>query len=137
MISFNLQCANDHVFEAWFKDSAAYDSQVAAKALACPGCGNSKIEKAIMAPNITGKSNAKSTDISPEMMQTALVKLRETVEANCDNVGADFPEEARKIHYGEVEHRDIYGQASAEEAQELSEEGVEFGRIPWAPRTDS
>ena len=137
MISFNLQCAKDHVFEAWFKDSAAYDSQVAAKALSCPSCGDSKIEKAIMAPNIGNKSNKKSTDISPEMMQTALVKLRETVEANCDDVGAEFPEEARKIHYGEVEHRDIYGQASEEEAQELAEEGVEFGRIPWAPRTDS
>jgi hypothetical protein len=59
------------------------------------------------------------------------------VEDNCDYVGPEFPEEARKIHYGEAEHRNIYGEATMEEALDLSEEGVEFGRVPWVPRADS
>ena len=140
MISYDLRCAKDHVFEAWFRNSDAYGEQVKKKAVACPVCGSTKVEKTIMAPRIAkgdgGKSRG-SDEISPEAMQQMLVKIRETVEENCDYVGADFPEEARKIHYGETEQRDIYGEASDQEATELADEGIEFGRIPWVPRADS
>jgi hypothetical protein len=135
MISYNLRCAKDHVFEAWFQSSAAYEEQVAKKSVSCPSCGSKKVEKSIMAPRVA--TSSKSDELTPEKMQTMLVKLRETVEENCDYVGSEFPEEARKIHYGETEHRDIYGEASEQEAEDLSEEGIEFGRIPWAPRSDS
>jgi len=134
MISFNLRCAKDHVFEAWFKDSNALEKQVKAKALQCPSCGDSKIEKALMSPNIAARHDR---SIPPEKLHNALMDLRKTVEDNCDYVGSEFPEEARKIHYGEAGHRNIYGEATAEEARELAEEGVEFGRVPWAPQTDS
>ncbi len=137
MISFNLRCAKDHVFEAWFQNSAAFEEQVARKSVACPSCGSKKVEKSIMAPRIARGGSGKSDDISPEKMQTMLVKLRETVEENCDYVGGEFPEEARKIHYGEAEHRNIYGEASENDVEELTEEGIEFGRIPWVPTTDS
>ena len=139
MISYDLRCAKEHIFEAWFQNSTTYEEQVAKKAVACPVCGSTKVEKSIMAPNIAKSDggSGESDDISPEKVKTMLVKLRQTVEENCDYVGEAFPEEARKIHYGESDHRDIYGEASEQDAEELSEEGIEFGRIPWVPRTDS
>ena len=93
-----------------------------------------------MAPRIAkgdSGSSCGSDEISPEAMQQMLSKIRDTVEENCDYVGSDFPEEARKIHYGETEQRDIYGEASDKEASDLADEGIEFGRIPWVPRADS
>ena len=137
MISYDLRCAKDHVFEAWFRNSDAYDKQVKKKAGACPVCGSTKVEKTIMAPRIAKGDSGGSDNVSPEAMQQMLVKLRKTVEENCDYVGADFPEEARKIHYGETEQRDIYGEASEKEASELADEGIECGRIPWVPQADS
>ena len=140
MISYDLRCANDHEFEAWFRNSKAYGEQVKKKAVACPVCGSTKVEKTIMAPRIAkgdSDSSRGSDEISPEAMQQMLSKIRDTVEENCDYVGSDFPEEARKIHYGETEQRDIYGEASDKEASDLADEGIEFGRIPWVPRADS
>ncbi|MEX2616884.1 MAG: DUF1178 family protein [Alphaproteobacteria bacterium] len=138
MISFNLRCAKDHVFEAWFKDSASYDEQVKRKALSCPSCGGTTIEKGVMAPNISRGSGRRKSDNmpSPAQLRAALLELRTVVEKNCDYVGSEFPEEARKIHYGETDQRNIYGEATAEEATELAEEGIEFGRIPWVSSTD-
>jgi hypothetical protein len=138
MISFNLRCAKDHVFEAWFKDSASFDEQVKRKAVSCPSCGGTKIEKGVMAPNISrGSSRGTSHNMpSPADIRAALLELRSAVEQNCDYVGTEFPEEARKIHYGEADRRNIYGEATAEEATELVEEGIEFGKIPWLPSTD-
>jgi hypothetical protein len=134
MISYDLRCGKDHVFEAWFQNSAAYDEQVAKKRVSCPVCGSTRIEKSIMAPSVARSGGG---DLSPQEMKRMLVKLRETVEANCDYVGPDFPEEARKIHYGEADQRSIYGEATAQEASELAEEGIEFGCVPWVERTDS
>ena len=134
MISFNLRCTKDHVFEAWFKDSSAFDKQVKAKALHCPSCGDVKIEKALMSPNIAAR---RDSGLPPEKLHNALAAIRKTVEDNCDYVGSEFREEARKIHYGEADHRNIYGEATASEVLDLTDEGVEFGRMPWVPRTDS
>lgn len=137
MISYDLRCAEDHVFEAWFRNSDAYADQVKKKAVACPVCGSTKVEKSIMAPSIAKSDGGKSGEVTPEMMKTMLVQLRKSVEANCDYVGGAFAEEARKIHYGEAEQRNIYGEASEEDAGELADEGIEFGRIPWVQQTDS
>ena len=139
MIVFNLRCAKDHVFEAWFRDSATYDDQVAARKVACPACGSIKIVKAPMAPNIATSRESAATKAAmlPAEMMLKLRELRSEVEKNSDHVGDAFPEEARKIHYGETERRNIHGDATAEEARELNDEGVEFGVIPWVPRTDS
>ncbi len=140
MISFNLRCDNDHVFEAWFKDSKTFDAQAKKRQVECPVCGDRKVAKAVMAPNIaTSKGRAATKDDTPTPVEVrdALVKLREHVEANAENVGDRFPEEARKIHYGEVEERGIYGNATDEEAKELTEEGVKVAKLPWIERTDS
>ena len=140
MILYDLKCKNEHLFEGWFRDSATYDAQVKAGELLCPACGSKKISKAPMAPRIA-KSGDKQRDDSvrtqAETARKALQELRNKVEQNCDYVGADFPEEARRIHYGESDARGIYGESSKEEARELREEGIEVQRIPWVPRGDS
>jgi hypothetical protein len=140
MILFDLTCRNGHVFEGWFRDGAAYEAQRRGRKVTCPVCGSAKIAKAPMAPAISigqggDKPAANRKRISDTMRE--LRKLREQVEANCEYVGPRFPEEARAIHYGESEKTGVYGEASPEEARELSEEGIPVARIPWVPRQDS
>ncbi len=132
MISFNLRCGGDHTFEAWFQDGAAYERQAAAGEVACPICADTTVEKAPMAPRVASGKAREATTI-----RQALTELRQHVEANCENVGDKFADEARKIHYGEAERRDIYGKASDEEAQALEDEDIAFSRLPVLPRADS
>ena len=149
MIVFDLRCGKDHVFEAYFADSATYERQAEAREIACPFCGDVKIAKAPMAPNIAVNNKARGEPAadkakapvgqppSPPEMARAMVTLRRMrgyIEQNFDHVGPSFPEEARKIHYGEAESRNIYGDATKEEAGALAEEGIEIGEIPWVPR---
>lgn len=142
MIVFDLVCSNSHTFEAWFPDSRAFERQRRKKAVACPRCGDAKVQKALMAPNIaTSKkrvaADKRASDLAAEAMRM-LAEARRQVEDNCDYVGDKFAEEARKIHYGETEKkRAIYGQATKPEAEELRDEGIEFNEIPWVPRLDS
>lgn len=141
MIRFALKCGQDHEFESWFKDNAAYDRQVAAGHVACPLCGDTSVAKAPMAPRIAkGRSDGGRDEtlraLTGEMLGRAKA-LQEYVEANCEHVGDRFAEEARRIHYGETESREIYGNATDGEAKSLREEGVAFAQIPWLPRTDS
>lgn len=166
MIRYSLSCKNRHVFDSWFQDSSAFDRQVNRKLIACPHCGDTRIEKTIMAPQVSDskrvkrskavekvldKSVAKTGDAasaaseskSSEAMTIAspqerelrakLKELREHIVKNSDHVGARFPEEARKMHYGEIEHRSIHGEASMDEARELAEEGIEFYPVPVLP----
>lgn len=132
MILFELRCAHDHHFEGWFKDGAAYDAQVAAGEIACPECGDTAVSKAIMAPRLN-KATGQSLDAqgAAQEMRRMLVDLRQKIEQNCDYVGDQFADEARKIHYGDVEERPIYGETSAEQAAELEEEGIAVARVPW------
>jgi hypothetical protein len=136
MIVYDLKCREGHQFEAWFRDSGAYDAQVEAGEVLCPVCGCTKVQKALMAPNLSrGEAGAPAPQEDQRAAQArrALRELRRQVESNCDYVGQRFPEEARRIHYGEADPRGIYGESSAEEAEELEEEGVEVQRIPWLP----
>ena len=139
MILYDLKCRKDHVFETWFRDSAAYEEQVAAGAISCPTCGSRKIEKALMAPRIGKGDREIATKAAEHAKRYAAFasEVRRRVEDNCDYVGPKFPEEARKIHYGEAESRGIYGEASDEDASALDDEGIEVQRIPWAPREDA
>lgn len=158
MIVFDLKCSHDHIFEAWFSDSDAFEGQVLNNEVQCPVCGDSSVEKAPMAPNISagtgrgrgrsdsslktsaGEVNAKGPGPSPEQVGEAiktLRKMRDVIEKNFDYVGEKFPEEARKIHHGEVEKHNIYGDATKEETDELREEGIDVTQMPWLPRHDS
>jgi hypothetical protein len=152
MIRYSLRCERGHGFESWFQSSSAYDSQVKRKLVTCPACGSAKVEKAIMAPQIVSKKGrgnaasapAASTDVTasgstPLMMaqerelRAKLKELRDHIVKNADNVGERFPNEARKMHYGDIEHRPIYGEASPDEARSLIDEGVEVSPLPVLP----
>ena len=140
MIVFDLKCRKSHVFEAWFRDSASFEEQAAAGKVLCPVCGSKKVEKALMAPNLAkGQARDKADGESAQAaeIRRQLKNIREHVEANCDYVGAQFAEEARKIHYGEEERRGIYGETSDEEAKALEDEGVAVQKVPWLPRENS
>jgi hypothetical protein len=152
MIRYTLRCEHDHAFESWFQDSSAYDTQVKRKLVSCPVCGSHGIEKAIMAPRIVGKKGREGAAPAPAPADTGaaatstpllmaqerelrakLKELRDHIVKNADNVGESFPNEARKMHYGEIEHRPIYGEASPDEARSLIEEGVEVSPLPVLP----
>jgi len=154
MIRYALRCDHDHTFESWFEDSAAFVSQVRRRLVSCPLCNSVKVEKAIMAPRIVGKKGRATAApaqapvpaaAAPEGGATSLVmaqerelraklkELRDHIVKNADNVGERFPNEARKMHYGEIEHRPIYGEASPEEARALIDEGVEVSPLPVLP----
>ncbi len=133
MIKYDLKCEQNHRFEAWFRNSASFDEQSRTGEIACPECGTAKVEKAIMAPRLPGKANAKP----PATLRKELLKLREAVERDCDYVGPQFAEEARKIHYGETEARGIYGETTKEDAKELADEGVSFASIPWVQKENA
>jgi hypothetical protein len=156
MIRYNLRCERGHAFESWFQSSAAYESQEKRKLVNCPVCGSAKVERAIMAPRIVGKKGRDKAEPAPvaaapadtaapastptpllmaqeRELRAKLKELRDHIVKNADNVGERFPNEARKMHYGDIEHRPIYGEASPDEARALIEEGVEVSPLPVLP----
>lgn len=156
MIRYALVCERKHNFEIWFTSSADYDKQHKRGLVTCPACDSKKVEKAIMAPAIgrggrkrsgpiEAPAPATETPAAPQPEAVAMIspqeqefraklkELRDHLTSNADNVGKKFPEEARKMHYGETEHRSIYGEASPEEAKELHDEGIEFHPLPILP----
>jgi hypothetical protein len=148
MIRYALTCDKHHGFESWFKSSTAYDEQVARGLLVCPVCGSTKVEKALMAPTVARRerrSPAARTPAAEDKSPVALIsererelrgklkELRDELVKNADYVGPQFAEEARKMHYGEIEHRSIYGEASPEEAASLLDDGIEFHPLPYLP----
>lgn len=162
MIHYQLRCENSHGFDGWFRDSAAFEKQAAAGFVECPTCASTKVARALMAPAIPKKGRPARPEAPPEApkpeaqpappvpdpppavvarmpaeLRAALARLRAEVEKNCDYVGPDFAEEARRIHRGDAEPRGIYGETSPEEAEALREEGVEFASVPWVPPTDA
>jgi hypothetical protein len=141
MISFNLICTHDHEFEGWFQNSADFEAQAKKHLIECPVCGDARIEKSLMAPTVGAKGEVRAQRIEKaeqaKQLRKMLGEVRDYVETNFDDVGDEFPDEARKIYYGESEDRAIYGNASEEEASDLADEGVPVGRLPWPKRTDS
>jgi hypothetical protein len=152
MIRYNLRCERGHAFESWFQSSDIYETQEKRQLVNCPSCGSAKVERAIMAPRIvSGKSRDRAAPApapsaeattpasTPLMMaqdhelRAKLRELRDHIVKNADNVGERFPVEARKMHYGDIEHRPIYGEASPEEARSLIDEGVEVSPLPVLP----
>ena len=156
MILYALSCDNDHEFESWFPSGDAFEAQRKRGLVACPFCGSAKVEKQIMAPRVARAGKPANlpvpTPVKPDLPETspapqpvalfsekerelrAMVKaLREHVEKNAEHVGGRFPDEARKMHYGDIEHRAIYGEATTEEARALIDEGVEVSPLPVLP----
>lgn len=135
MILFDLRCANGHDFEAWFRDSATYDQQADAGAISCAICGDTEIGKALMAPAVA--TRARIDDKQAAMVLKKWREVQSQIEKNFDHVGRQFPEEARKMHYGEAEKRSIYGEATREEAKALHDEGIAVSQVPWLPPHDA
>jgi hypothetical protein len=162
MILFRLRCSKEHEFEGWFRDNAAYDRQHAKAAIECPVCGDTAVEKAPMAPRL-GRSRGERAEPaeraarpetpaatpapqspqmpdrppSPAEMRVMLREMRKQVESNCDYVGPQFAEEARRIHRGEGRTRGIYGEATPAESKKLADEGIDVACIPWVPLSDA
>ena len=155
MIRFSLRCQKGHEFEGWFRNGDTYDRQAKRGDVRCPDCGSAKVSKAIMAPAIAKGGRRAALVEAPAAeapapaeakpaaapdagevhvagkLREALREMRQFIEKNAEYVGPRFADEARKMHKGEADERSIYGEASDEEAEELKEEGIEFGRIPW------
>jgi hypothetical protein len=142
MIVFNLTCGNDHSFEGWFASAADFERQQHATQLNCPLCGNTTVSKGLHAPYVnTGSAPAvpqheKVAEKSPPVpdqyvnISAEITRMVEHLIANTEDVGSEFPEEARKIHYQEAPERKIRGNASREEVDELREEGIEVVALP-------
>ena len=159
MIRYTLACPDRHEFEVWFSSSAAFETQRAEGMLACPICGSTAIDRALMAPAVStsrkkeGRAARQETaeiaepgdsvrlaanvegDAPPPRKEVvkALRKLRKHLTRNADYVGDKFAEEARRIHYEETDKRAIYGEATREDAHEMAEEGIEFHPLPPLP----
>jgi hypothetical protein len=177
MIHYHVRCSHAHEFDGWFKDSAGFDRLSRRGLVECPTCGDTKVQRALMAPAVAtrealriplpapsppasqnpeqpqGQSQGQPPQAQPpqaqpsvptamtggaipDQMRAVLQRMRAEVEKHCDYVGPSFAEEARKIHRGEGEPRAIYGETTPEQAEALSEDGIEFSRIPWVPRAD-
>jgi hypothetical protein len=160
MIHYQLRCEQGHEFDSWFKDSAGFERQAKRGLIECPSCGAVKVERALMAPHVPSKRRRAEPEIlppkpvpvpaagpdsvpvtaggrMPDHVRAMLQRMRSEVEKNCDYVGPQFADEARKIHRGESDKRGIYGETTPEQAEKLSEEGIEVSAIPWLPRADS
>jgi hypothetical protein len=156
MIRYTLRCDRGHTFESWFQSSSVYESQEKRKLVSCPACGSPDVERAIMAPQIVSRKGRDSALAAPapiaapaadtaapastplmmaqeRELRAKLKELRDHIVKNADNVGERFPNEARKMHYGDIEHRPIYGEASPDEARALVDEGVEVSPLPVLP----
>jgi hypothetical protein len=156
MIHYNLRCKKGHAFESWFQSSSAYEVQEKRQLVSCPVCGSTEVERAIMAPQIVSKKGRESAPSEPAPtpapatevtapaptpllmaqeleLRAKLRELRDHIVKNADNVGERFPTEARKMHYGDIEHRPIFGEASPDEARSLIDEGVEVMPLPVLP----
>ncbi len=157
MIHYDLRCSHGHGFDAWFRDSAAFDAQAQAGLLECPSCGDVAVTRALMAPALARPrpepraaapepvppSAAASPPVPapvaaamPAELRARLQALRAAVERHCEDVGPAFADSARRIHRGEEPERGIYGQTTPEQAEALAEEGIEVAQIPWIPRAD-
>jgi hypothetical protein len=149
MIKYALQCDKGHGFDSWFPSGASYETQRKRGLVDCPVCGSIKVEKQIMAPSVSLKSGrtepdapaaVEAPDQAMAMMGEEAARLRgmirelhEHVKANTEDVGTRFADEARKIHYGEVEERAIRGKATFDDAQALHDEGIGFMPLPSLP----
>jgi hypothetical protein len=165
MIHYNVRCSHDHEFDGWYKDSAAFDRLCKRGLVECPVCGDVKVQRAMMAPAVSTRQAALPAPQQtptpptpapetapttqppaqpvtmaggplPDQMRAMLQRMRAEVEKRCDYVGPSFADEARKIHRGDAEPRGIYGEATPEQAEALSDDGIEVARIPWVPRAD-
>ncbi len=140
MIRYSLTCPKDHAFDSWFQSASAYDTLRAAGHLVCPICGDAAVTKTLMAPNVRparkagAGPNATSALSQPQNpTEQAFAEMRKQIEDNSEYVGLNFVTEARRMHDGHIDERSIYGEAKADEARALMEDGVPVAPLPFLP----
>ena len=137
MIKYNLKCKNKHEFESWFSNSKEFEKLRSKKMIECIYCKSKEIEKSIMSPLVLNKEEKTKKEKSLEdfkKVKKELVKIRKFVEKNFENVGKNFSREVRNVYYDNRKNKNIYGQATPEETDELKEEGIEVASIPWVDK---
>jgi len=165
MIHYDLRCTEaGHEFDGWFRDSATFERQAEAGQIQCPVCADRRVVRALMTPAVATNRGALPAPTQPEAapsspapaptaasptpaqmaggslpdaMRALLQRMRAEIERNCDYVGPQFADEARRMHRGEIDHRAIYGEATQDDAEALASEGIEVSRIPWVPLSDA
>ena len=138
MIKYNLICKCGETFESWFSTSSEFDSQNKKGLVNCIYCNSTKVKKTVMAPNLKSKSNKLSKKLKLEKdIKKELINFRKYIEKNCKNVGENFTQEARSIHYDKKGSKGIYGKATIKETEELLEEGIEVATIPWIDKSEN
>ncbi len=133
MIVLSLQCVQGHPFEGWFGSTEAFDDQARTKLVACPMCGTTDVSRLPSAPRVKKGSTREAADTRVAEMYRALTETA----SKSEDVGDRFPEEARRMHYGEASVRNIKGQATLSEAKGLVEEGIPVLPLPAASRGDT
>ena len=138
MIKYNLICECGKTFESWFSSSVECDVLRRKKLINCIYCDSTSIKKSIMAPNLFSKSDETPNKTKLEKdMKKQLLEIRKYIEKNCKNVGANFPQVARSIHYDKKTSKGIYGKATLEETVELLEEGIDIATVPWVNKSEN
>jgi len=138
MIKYNLICKCGKVFESWFSGSTEFDLLSKKKLISCIYCESTSVKKSIMAPNLSSKSNENTKKFKLEKkIKKELLDFRKYIEKNCKNVGDNFTQEARSIHYDKKTSKGIYGKATPKEASELLDEGIEVATIPWIDKLEN
>jgi hypothetical protein len=140
MIRYAIKCSADHSFDSWFQSAAAYEALKGAGHVSCPVCGSTTVEKGLMAPAVRVSDTGEMAAVPDRPLaapgtdvEAALAALRRQIEANSDYVGLNFAAEARRIHAGDAPERSIYGEARADDARALIEDGVPVAPLPFVP----
>ena len=140
MIKYNLKCKNSHEFESWFSNSKEFEKLSSKKMIECMHCKSKEVKKSIMSPLVLNKDEKIKKDKSLKdfkKVQKELIKIRKFVEKNFENVGKDFAREIRNVYYDNRKNKNIYGNATPEETEELKEEGIEVTSSPWVKKGDN
>jgi len=138
MIKYNLICRCGKTFESWFSSSNEYETLKKKKLINCIYCNDNSVKKTVMAPNLSSKSNKITKKVKLESkIKKELINIRKYIEKNCKNVGDNFSQEARSIHYDKKTSKGIYGKATPEETDELIEEGIDVATIPWVNKVEN
>ena len=138
MIKYNLICKCGKTFESWFLGSNEYESLKKRKLINCKHCNSTTVKKTVMSPNLPSKTNKiNKRNILEKKIKKQLLQFQKYIEKNCKDVGENFPQEARSIHYDKKNSKGIYGKATPEETNELLEEGIDVATIPWVNKLEN
>ena len=138
MIKYNLTCKCNCAFDSWFASSEEFGRLEKKKLITCIECNSNNVNKSIMAPNVFGSKKINNINYKLQKnIKKKIIEYQKFIEKNCKYVGDNFAQEARNIYYDNKETKGIYGRVTAEEIDELNEEGIETTTIPWYDKIEN